>query len=186
MDPALLLTSEFFFHLYYILTPSHLPSRRVFLKILTEIIHKLIHHRLISCLLKHRDHQVTPAVRVTDRDQDNTMPRLSTPGFFRPEADSKPCRDQVAHRLRTVALKHRLRRIPALRQKSSQIPRSCPAVSETDEFSSFTSRRSTVLCFANFESGGYCQKNLLPQIFPSYHAIWKFLRMRRRHRYSDP
>ena len=111
IPPYCWLQSSFF--IYTTFLHRHISHPRwIFLKILTEIIHKLIHHRLISCLLKHRDHKITPAVRVTDRDQDNTVPRLSTPGFFRPEADSKPCRDQVSHRLRTVALEHRLRTDP--------------------------------------------------------------------------
>ena len=61
------------------------------------------------------------------------MPRLSTPGFFRPEADSKPCRDQVSHRLRTVALEHRLRTDPRSPAEIIADPAELPAVSETDE-----------------------------------------------------
>lgn len=133
MDPALLLTSEFFF-IYTTFLHRHISHpRRVFLKILTEIIHKLIHHRLISCLLKHRDHQVTPAVRVTDRNQDNTVPRLSAPGLLRPEADSKPCRNQISHRLGTIALEHRLRTDPRSPAEIIADPAELPAVSETDE-----------------------------------------------------
>ena len=133
MDPALLLTSEFFF-IYTTFLHRHISHpRRVFLKILTEIIHKLIHHRLIFRLLKHCDHKITPAIRVADRNQDNTVPRLSAPGLLRPEADSKPCRDQVSHRLGTIALEHRLRTDPGSPAEIIADPAELPAVSETDE-----------------------------------------------------